>query len=526
MADELLSTDGLGAGNFFRLAASVGSTARKSVIELDRDFRLPEGRTVRQLDLAEIDALSDRVAAGFYRDNIRPKDPVAIFLEESVRYLIHYVALTKIGAIPVFINGALSPENAAKLISNVGAVALVCDGRLARGVLDIPYYDTDPYADGSFRLFTHTDTDPVLIAHTSGTTGVPKAVQFNHKGFFFGVRQQIRADLGRRILSVLPQSHGAAISVLMSCVARGSRALLATDRDPERLARRIEEFRPELVAGFPRVFVELCRLDLEKYDFGSVARWMSTGDANHEQHIRKLVRLGSHRDRSGRMAAGSLFIDNFGSSEFGFAMFRQVHSPTTERYGRCVGRPFDWIEAQIFDDADEPAPLGTVGRLALKSPTATAGYWNDSLLSEKNRVRGYWLTGDLAYRDEEGRFYHVDRTSDSITTRRGTIYSCQFEEFVLRHVPEVVDCFLVTSGGTDGAPQHLVLTVELPTADTEPQELHERINSALREARFPPVDRLVVKEPDEHVGITGKALKRTMRSAYQRHDTYAPGSPR
>ncbi|MFI6766025.1 class I adenylate-forming enzyme family protein [Streptomyces sp. NPDC050355] len=515
MADELVLTEGVGAGNFFRTAAAAGAVAGKSVIELDKDYHHPEGHTVREFTLAELDALTDRVAAGFQRDGIGPKDPVALFLDESVRYLIHYIALTKIGAIPVFLNSLLPPDIAATFISRVGAVAVVCDGRLDEGALDIPSYDADPYADDPFRVFTHADDDPVLIAHTSGTTGVPKAVQFNHQGFFFGIRQQIGAELGARVLSALPQSHASAISVLMSCVARGSRVLLSTGREPEHLAGRVEEFRPELVAAFPKVFVDLCRLDLDRYDFGSVARWMSTGDANHERHIRRLVRLGNHRDRSGTMTPGSLFIDNFGSSEFGFAMFRQVHSPATDRYGRCIGRPFDWIDAQVFDDTDKPAEHGTVGRLALKSPTVTAGYWNDSLLSEKNRVRGYWLTGDLAYRDEDGRFYHVDRTSDSITTPRGTIYSCQIEELILRQIPEVFDCSLVHSSATAEAPRRLVLTVDLSSAEADLEALRTRINAALSRARLPVVDRIVVKESDDHVGITGKALKRTMRDAYQ-----------
>ncbi|KPC58562.1 hypothetical protein ADL29_39785 [Streptomyces chattanoogensis] len=538
----MLRIPGLGAGNFFRLAAAVGSDAENSVIELDKAYRHPKGGLARQLSLGELDALSDRVAAGFYRDGIRPKDPVALYLDESVRYLLHYIALTKIGAIPVFLNGRLTPDIAARFLSHVGAVAVVSDGRLPGAALEIPYYDEDPYATEPFRAFTHTDDDPVLIAHTSGATGVPKAVQFNHRGFFYGIRQEIGADLGHRVLSALPQSHASALSVLMSCVARGARILLATEREPQQLAARIEEFRPALVAAFPKVFVDLSRLDLDAYDFGSVSRWLSTGDASHERHIRRLVRLGNHRDRTGAMAPGSLFIDNFGSSEFGFAMFRQVHSATSDRYGRCIGRPFDWIDAQVFDDTDEPAACGTVGRLALKSPTVTAGYWNDSLRSEKNRVRGYWLTGDLAYRDESGRFYHVDRASDSIATRQGTVYSCQMEELILRHVPEIFDCSLIHTDACTGAEEgrdavqagaesrQLVLTVDLSPEDgkthpeTHPETLRRRINSALSQARLPHIDRLVIKETDAYVGITGKALKRAMRDAYQPAEPQ-PGAP-
>jgi long-chain acyl-CoA synthetase len=515
MTTDLLELDGLGAGNFFRLAAASASAAAKSVIVLDRPYRDPAGGVHNELTLAELDELTDRVASGFYRDGIRPKDPVAVFVAESVRYLVHYIALTKIGAIPVFLNSQLAPDIAARFISNVGAVAVVSDAdRLTEDRVGLPYYAQEPYGTEPFKVFTHQDSDPALIAHTSGTTGVPKAVQFNHGGFFYGIKQQIKADLGSRILSVLPQSHGSAISVLMSSVARGATVLLATDREPHSLAAAIQVFRPHLVAGFPKTFVDLCRIDLDSYDFGSVSRWMSTGDANHERHIRKLVKLGNHIDRDGVRRPGSLFIDNFGSSEFGFAMFRTVHTPTSNRYGRCIGKPFAWVDVQIFDADDEPVPPMTVGRLALKSPTVTAGYWNNSVLSEKNRVRGYWLTGDLAYRDEDGLVYHVDRTTDRIVTRQGVIYSTQTEELILRRFPEVFDCTLVGTEGAGKGEEKLVLTVDLADPDIDLVDLRGRINTLLAQEGQPLVQTILAKSGEDHVGITGKALKRTMRTVY------------
>ncbi|MFD9792943.1 class I adenylate-forming enzyme family protein [Streptomyces sp. NPDC059070] len=513
-APGLMATEGLGAGNFFRLAAASSATARAEIL-LDQPYRAPSGVTYERLSAAELDELTDRVAAGYHADGIRPKDPVAVFVAESVRYLVHYVALTKVGAIPVFLNSSLDPRIAAAFIEHVGAVAVVSDpGRLAADRLSLTYYEDEPYGEGDFKLFTHEDNDPVLIAHTSGTTGIPKAVQFNHMGFFFGVKQQIAADLGTRILSALPQSHASAISVLMSAFARGATALLATRREPEHIARAVEEFRPHLVTGFPKTFVDLCRVDLDAYDLSSVSRWMSTGDANHERHIRKLVARGNHVDREGVSRPGSLFIDNFGSSEFGFAMFRTVHTPTSDRYQRCIGRPFAWVEVEIFDADDEPVSPGTVGRLALKSPTITGGYWNNSLLSEKNRIRGHWLTGDLAYLGEDGLYYHVDRTTDRIVTAWGTLYSAQTEELILRHFPDLVECSVVGVDTGDEGVQTPVLSIETPASEAELDALRERVNQLLAERDWPLVERVVVKDADAHLGVTGKALKRAMRVAF------------
>ncbi|QKW10041.1 acyl--CoA ligase [Streptomyces sp. NA04227] len=515
MTTRLLGNEQLGAGNAFPLACADEELARSVVLELDRSYTDHEGRLHDSLTLPQLDRITDALAAGYWRDGIRPKDPVAVFLEESVRYLVHYVALNKIGAIPVLLNSLMPSDLGQKFITRVGAVAVVSDRtRIPTGFEGPRFYENDPFGEGEFRRFVHTENDPVLIAHTSGTTGVPKAVQFNHGGFFFGIRQQIGADLGERILSVLPQSHGSAISVLMSAVVRGSKVLLATQRGASALADSIERFRPNLVAAFPKTFVDLCRLDLDARDFDSVARWMCTGDANHEQHIRKLVRQGTHIDREGRKQSGSLFIDNFGSSEFGFAMFRTIHTPTSNRYGRCIGRPFGWIDVELFDDNDEPVGPRTVGRLALKSPTVTSGYWNNTLLSEKNRVRGYWLTGDVAYRDEDGLYYHMDRTVDYITTGDGAVYSAQCEELILARFPEVFDCSLVAvAQASEGTEAPLVLTADLAEQAVDTEDLLQRINEALGEKGLPKIRTIRTEGLGEHVGLTGKSLKRTMRDA-------------
>ena len=123
----------------------------------------------------------------------------------------------------------------------------------------------------------------MLIAHTSGTTGAPKPVQFSHAGFFFGVRQQMFHVIGRKVLSALPHSHGAAITMFMSTVIRGTPLLAQADKSPERLLRTIGAWKPDLVMAFPKPLVDLCRVDLDEWDLSSVSCWMSTGDASHER---------------------------------------------------------------------------------------------------------------------------------------------------------------------------------------------------------------------------------------------------
>ena len=132
---------------------------------------------------------------------------------------------------------------------------------------------------------------------------------------------------------------------------------------------------PDGVFGFSVTWAELARFDLSGYDLDSVRLWFNTGDCSHEPHIRRLVAVGSRdtvtRDGVVRVP-GSVFIDGLGSSEMGHSMFHITHRADTDRYGRCIGRPYEFARVAVLDADGEPVPAGEVGlprhRLAVAVP--------------------------------------------------------------------------------------------------------------------------------------------------------------
>ena len=92
-------------------------------------------------------------------------------------------------------------------------------------------------------------------------------------------------------------------------------------------------------------------------------------------------------------------------------------------------------------------PVGQVGHFGLKSPTLAPGYWNDSVNTYRNRMHGYYLTGDLMYRDDDGYYYHVDRAVDAVDLGGGDwLYTAMSEERdPARHCPDVRDCTVVSA---------------------------------------------------------------------------------
>tara|TARA_R100000306_G_scaffold22295_2_gene25847 strand:+ start:18535 stop:20199 length:1665 start_codon:yes stop_codon:yes gene_type:complete len=523
---DLQSDPTIGAGNFFHKLLERGVDTDRKTIHLDGSIELPSGEHVDQLSLSDIAQLSEFLAIIYRELGVAAKDPVALYFDNTIHYFVHFIAITRLGALPVFVNGNMASEVSAEFIRRTGAVlVLTTNSRLQQlqealdsipAVIDVFTVEQVCKFGAPLRRETsaipkyrHDAKDPVLLAHTSGTTGIPKAVQFNHEGFYFGVKQQLHKQVGSRILTVLPHSHASDLSILMSSLLRGCEVLVLQDQAPDPVLDAIANFKPDLIAAFPKSYVDLCRYELDQYDLSSISYWLSTGDANHEPHIRKLIKHGSHK-KNGEQHKGSIFIDNLGSSEFGFAMFRNIHKPGSKNYGRNIGRPFGWVDACVLGDGGDSLPPYQVGKLGVKSSSVTTGYWNNSLLTEKNRLAGYWLTGDLAFKDSEGAFFHVDRVTDQIMTSEGILYSCQAEELILCSFQEIFDCSIV-GVDTNNCISSALITVEPVTDEIDQVKLLENINQLLRELGLPAIEKIVLQSAEMHLGPTGKKLKRVLR---------------
>jgi long-chain acyl-CoA synthetase len=517
----------VGAGNFFHRFAESCGDAGATILVSDVDIVVGATNYGSSLSVCEFHALAERLAAWLWTQGVRPRVPVAVFCADSPLYYLYYVALCRIGAIAVLLNSSMPGNTAADYLRRVGCFAILVDRPRAERLA--PFSAALADANGGVARvlpaeaiqlacsapqcppFGFSQDDVVLIAHTSGTTGSPKPVQFNHGGYFFGVRQQMFHALGRKVLSALPHSHGSAITMFMSTVIRGTPLFAQTDKRPESVLSSIESWQPNLVMAFPKPLVDLCRLDLEEWDLSSVSCWMSTGDASHETHIRRLIGYGT-RVRGSTRQRGSLYIDNLGSSEFAFGILRNVHSPETNSYDRCVGRPFEWIDVQVFGEDGQPVRVNEVGRLGVKSPSVTSGYWREEAATRNNLLHGYWLTGDLVYRGECGAYYHVDRTTDRTLTPNRSLYSCQLEELLLKHLPEIFDCTIV---GLDAGRHGTVLAVAVePVAGScDVSLLQQQIQTVLAGRDIRQSVRVDIIEAGWNEGLTGKKLKRVIRDS-------------
>jgi len=511
--------DQLGAGNFLYQLVNMDVDHSNQCIFLDMPIKDVNGEWRSSFSLADLIRNADAWGAYYLLQNVTEKDPVALYFPDNFNYFIHFLALTRIGAIPVCINHKLAPDVVVEFIRRVNASHIMMEAQLApqiakglsaQEISTLLLEKAILIPDAKHGIpFVHTNDDVVLLAHTSGTTGIPKAVIFTHSGFYVGVQSQLDKQVGDSILCALPHSHSAATSILMSSILRGVSVRIQSAKSSEDIITATQSFKPQLIVAFPKTLTDLCRHDLEPADFDSLSYWISTGDANHEPHIRKLISLGNCEIR-GQQVKGSIFIDNLGSSEFGFAMFRNIHTPFSNNYKRCIGKPFNWVQSEILDEQGQRAADNIVGYLGVRSESVTAGYWNNHLLTEKNRLNGYWLTGDLGYRDSNGIFFHVDRISDKITTSEGPLYSCLVEELILSNRDDIFECSII-GVATKSSLQTATIAIEMKADQIAKDNLLAELNLLLQAHKHPQLSHLTFESAHENVGATGKKLKRKIR---------------
>ncbi|TYC66683.1 long-chain fatty acid--CoA ligase [Streptomyces sp. CB01881] len=549
--ERLMTEPDLGAGNFLDHAIAVNPhRAVPFAYSHHTDHR---GAVVlRGHSLLDLAVLRDRYAAWYHANGVRPGEPVAVVIGEGLEPLLHFLALTALGAVPALVNDAMRHDVMVRYLNHVGVVGVVADDttRLAAAyrqdpqrrprflalAAEVQAFDAD--ASGGLPEvypYRHAADDVVALIHSSGTTGTPKSTMLAHRQFWDGKQPRMvrfPAEPYDRLMSLMPHTHAGGLSYFLTATLLGLPTVVMADWRRSVVEPVMEAFRPTMVASFPRTFVELATGELPVKGAAKVHSWFNTGDSAHYGHIRRLVRLGERpaglirpwllpSEKAEQPALpGSQFVDGLGSSEMGMALFGQVTTPESVRDDRCVGMPLEVVRRAAVLDADgEEVPDGVVGLLAVDTPSRTPGYWNNARLTSSFELAGYWLTGDVARRDTEGRFYHLDRTVDVIDTTSGPVYSLPIEEVLLADCADLVrDCSVVGVPGAVGGGQLPIAVVQLQAEaeDVRAEDVLEAANKALAGAGLAALAAVRIARTVEEfpLGPTGKVLKRELRTRF------------
>lgn len=519
----------LGSGNFLDLCLALSPAKTVEFLHLDKPVRYADGTTIHSFSLATLQQYRKALADWYLQLGVAQGDVVAVCVEDGISPFLHYLALTSLGATIALINPAMPAEVGAAYMRENGFDRLVVDAHTlasgafvqqwkvlndTHGIIDVTSAQLHPNVDlPVWWPLAPEDSTLVMLSHTSGTTGVPKAVRFEHRQFFMGKRARIgrfAEGFHERLLTALPQSHSAAISHLETAVLHGIPTYVLGSQEGDAVRAAIRTFAPTTVLAFPKSYMLLVEGGVAEDEFVSVRRWFSMGDAAHQSHARQLL----------RGAPLSRFIDAFGSSELGMALFRSESTVDAIAPQRSIGRPIDIAVAKILDPmTGDEVPPGEIGLLAVRSPTITSGYWQQPARTAGAWRGGYFLTGDVAY-CKDGDFYQIDRQVDVVESPAGPLYTLLLEE-IAQQVPGVCDVAVVgVEGEASGSPLLLALVLPERQMVGEAEPIARRVLEALRaaiEARSGVLedDAIAVAVMRSlsflPLGATGKVLKRLLR---------------
>jgi acyl-CoA synthetase (AMP-forming)/AMP-acid ligase II/pyrroloquinoline quinone (PQQ) biosynthesis protein C len=526
---RLRADTSLGSANFLDrcMAQSVGKHI--DFLFLDKPVPTANDEPIRAFSLASLHRYRKTLAHWYLGQNVHRGEIVAVCVTDGIAPFLHYLALTSLGCAIALINPAMPAEAGAvymrenrfdRLVTDADTLASSAFAQEWKrfkgepGVLDSssPQLSADPVMPEWWPAAPE-DSTLVMLSHTSGTTGVPKAVRFEHRQFFMGKRARIgRFAEGpdERLLSALPQSHSAAISHLETAVLHGIPTYVMSTQAGPAVRDAIRAFEPTTVVAFPKTYVQLVETGVAEGEFACVRRWFSMGDAAHQSHTRQVLK-GAPRSR---------FIDAFGSSELGMALFRSESTIDAIAPRRSIGRPVEVAVAKILNPAtgEEVAP-GEIGLLGVRAPTITSGYWLSPERTAGSWRGGYFLTGDVAF-CKDGNYFQIDREVDIVKTTSGSAYTLLLEE-AAQQVDGVCDVTVVGIGGGEGKPLLLCAFV-LPERHTHqtPESIARRVRAALHheldaQGAVLTDDALAVAVVRDlsflPVGATGKVLKRLVR---------------
>lgn len=525
----------LSAANIFEKALQ--RYGDQPFLAFDQPLALDQPTT--KLSVASLMGWCNRFSNLLLAHGLRRFERVAIYKANAPDYFIYGMGAIRAGAVAVPINGGMATAVLFDYLNYTGARHLVTDSERHDALLQAGIHAhcpqlrnifiSGPSHSGGLPLGALLAEQPVtfapvplcsdedmLIVHTSGTTGTPKGVLHTDGSFVAGLKGMLKNGpvmKQQKFLSAMPYNHYISFQSIASALIAGNEGVLVTDTAPCNLLALIQASRPEVVFSFPHSYVAMYDHGLDRHDLSSVKLWLAGADSSHEAHIREFVKHGSLLRILGKTILPSVYIDTLGTSEVGFPAFFRCSSKYSTLFSRCIGRRFfSGPQVKVADASGRRLPPNTTGRLMVKGPTLFKGYWNahDRLHGEVKD--GWWWTGDLGYRDPQGRHFHLDREVDQIQTSAGPVSSLLLEEHMLKH-PAVVEAVVIGKNQPAGGTAPMAILQLRSGADTDPAHLQRWLERAIPPSAGCAGIRLVAAAEIPR-GLTGKVLKRELRNQW------------
>jgi long-chain acyl-CoA synthetase len=471
---------------------------------------------------AQVDEISGRIATSLRNLGVGRGDKVAVQLPNLPHFLFAYFAILKAGAVMVPLNPLLrAPEVNYHLQDSDSRLLITFEtfaeeavkgaGDLPTYVVNLPGNDQRPEGTKHFdELYFADDTrdieptnadDTAVIIYTSGTTGKPKGAELTHFQLFMnctvaGELFEFRDDdVG---MAVLPMFHVFGLSSVLNVTVRFGGSLVLVPRfDAKTVVDELAHHRCTIFSGVPTMYFALLQADTEGHDLSALRVGVSGGAAIPGEVIRAFE----------EKFPGVVILEGYGLSETASTTTFNINAE--QRKVLSIGKPIWGVEVRVVDEDDNELPPGTdnVGEIVIRGHNVMKGYYNKPEATAEAFRHGWFHTGDLAYRDEDGYFFIVDRKKDLVIRGGYNVYPREIEEVLFDH-PGVAAAAVIGKPDEKLGQEVLAFVVAKEGVKLTSDELVAHCKERLAAYKYPREIRIIDELP---MGPTGKVLKKELR---------------
>ena len=391
-----------------------------------------------------------------------PGDRIGVLAENLPEYVEMYYGVPAAGMALTFLNYRLHPKEWAWILNNAEARVLVVQEKFVEQIE--PFLETIPSIEhvvvigsaSSDRQVTYEDLvgaasterhsldidedSTAWLLYTSGTTGFPKGAMLTHRNLIVAVLNSVieyEPKPDERTLIAFPLCHVSGYSVPVTHF-RGGRIVLTPMFEAELWMQLVDEHRITGTSMAPTMlnFI-LQHPKVNEYDLSSL-RGIGYGAAAMPVEIL----------RNAIARFGPIVYSGFGMTELGGNVLtfpKSAHERAIngdEHLLASCGTPMCLADVMVVDEQMNECPPGVVGEIVIRGEQVLKGYFRNEEGTAKAFAHGWFHTGDMARRDEEGFFYIVDRMKDMIITGGENVYSREVEEVLYQH-PAVSEAAVV-----------------------------------------------------------------------------------
>lgn len=436
------------------LRTTVGELYDRCVDFYGRRIAITHGS--RSVTYDEMGANSKSLARALQDDGVSKGENIAILMANCSEYIFCEYALAKIGAVRVPLAVLLSPQDHIYMMNEAECTTLIYHESMFERVEGmIPGLKTvnryicvgkkvapesshlllSELIDGHPPEPAAVDIDPEDLAgiyFTGGTTGRPKGVMLSHRSWFYTyVMEMLDFGFGweEAFLFPTPLTHAGGCLMLPVLLRKG-RCVIVDHFEPESFLQTVEREKITMTFLVPTmIYVLLDHPSLNKYDLGSLRNIIYGAAAIAPERLKQALNK-----------FGPVMTQLFGQTEAPMAISalpREGHvvaDPVREKQIlSSAGRQTVYTQLRLLDDNGNEVARGEAGEIVVRCPNMMSGYLNN-LEATAETIRDGWLhTGDVAFQDEEGFIYIVDRKKDMIISGGFNIYPREIEDTLHEH---------------------------------------------------------------------------------------------